>query len=540
MKIIKCCTGKFLIVVLPMVLAACGGGNSNTGTQDAATDPQAYRAVPLSGSWPPPVTTSPGTACSTAITGTHQTYNVGPGRTYTELTEVPWLNLQAGDVVNIYYRSTPYRTKFGLRAQGTAAAPVVINGVTDVNCNRPEISGNAAITASDARAAGYGADIQNFALIAIHRAPTDAWDTHTPKYITIQNLRLTGAKVGNPFTNNAGTSGAYDNFAAAIYAVRVHNLTVENCDITSNGVGIFTNTKGSSADDYSANVIIRRNRIYLNGNVGRQTEHNLYVQARRALYEGNFIGQAYGGSSLKDRSSGTVIRYNKILASARALDLVESEEEYFSNVKTDPLYNHAWVYGNIIVNDYQAPAGFAVNMVHWGYDNSFANARKGNLFFYANTLVNNVPQSTFWYVSPFQIGQDGVADPATTIEVASNVFWQQSNSEWRFLSHGVGVLAFKGTNYVPSVWYPTNPSYTADVRTTGATLTTGNNPLLDASFMPQASSPTLDHGGVGPSMTPSGINAANLLVTHQYAEGRGMALRPTQGMAADLGAQERF
>lgn len=524
--------------LLPFVLSACGGGTPPTSEVNDTAEPEAYRQTPPSNAWPPAPQSSPVNNCSTAKTGINRTFHVGPGRTYTELTDVPWLSLQAGDVVNIHYRATPYRTKFGLRAQGTATAPVLINGVTDAQCNRPEISGNNALTATDARNAGYGNDIQPYSLISIYRGPTDAWDSYTPKYITIQNLKLTGAKAGNSYTNNAGSSSTYDNFAAAIYAVRVHNLIVENCEITSNGIGVFTNTKGSSAEDYSANVIIRRNRIHLNGNIGRQTEHNLYVQARRVLYEGNYIGQAYGGSSLKDRSSGTVIRYNKILASARALDLVESEEEYFSNVKQDPLYPYAWVYGNVIINDSQAPAGFAVNMIHWGFDNSQANARTGTLFFYANTLINKVPQSTFWYVSPFQIGQDGQAAASTTIESGSNIFWQQSNSEWRFLSANAGVLSFKGKNYVPTDWYPTNPYDTADVRTTGATLIAGTNPMLDANHYPQATSPVLDQGGTGPTFTPAGAYAPHLSITHQYQEGIGLITRINKGIAADLGALE--
>lgn len=530
--------GNITLGLLPFVFTACGGGTPDSPALNDTAEPEAYRQTPPSNAWPPAAQISPANNCSTAKTGSNRTFHVGPGRTYTELTDVPWLSLQAGDVVNIYYRSTPYRTKFGLRAQGSAAAPVLINGVTDAQCNRPEVSGANAITATDARTAGYGHDIQPYSLISIYRGPTDAWDSYTPKHITIQNLKLTGAKAGNSYTNNAGSTSTYDNFAAAIYAVRVHNLTVENCEITSNGIGVFTNTKGSSADDYSANVIIRRNRIHLNGNIGRQTEHNLYIQARRVLYEGNFIGQAYGGSSLKDRSSGTVIRYNKILASARALDLVESEEEYFSNVKQDPLYPYAWVYGNVIINDAQAPAGFAVNMIHWGFDNSQSNARAGTLFFYANTLINKVPQSTFWYVSPFQIGQDGQAAASTTIEAASNIFWQQSNSEWRFLSANAGVLAFKGKNYVPTDWYPTNPYATADVRTAGATLISGNNPMLDANHYPQTAAPVLDLGGTGPTFTPTGAYAPHLSVTHQYQDGIGTVTRINKGIAADLGALE--
>ena len=489
---------------LALALSACGGGDEP---------------------WPPAPLVSPETACSQALKGAHATYDVGPGRAITELTDVPWLSLQAGDVVNIFYRVDPYRTKIGLRAQGTAQAPVIINGVTDASCNRPVISGEQAVTAADSRKAGFGKEIQSSGLIQIYRSPTDPYDTFTPQYITIQNLKLTGAKAGKSYQNLTGAAATYDYFSAAIYAVRVHNLTVENCEITGNGLGVFTNTKGDTVDGFSANVIIRRNRIYDNGNAGRQTEHNLYIQARHALYEGNYIGQAIGGSSIKDRSSGTVIRYNKILASARALDLVETEEENSSNVESDPLYPYAWVYGNIIINDSQLPNGFAVNMTHWGFDNNLAKSRSGTLFFYQNTVINRVSQSAFWYVVPFQIGTDGQAPSSIKIESASNIFWQQSNSEWRFLSN-VGTLQFIGSNYVPTNWWSTVPGQTADVRTSGANLIVGLNAKLDDNFVPLADSPVLDQALLGPSMTPAGADAPNLRVMHQYKEGVGIALRP--------------
>lgn len=474
------------------------------------------------------------------MTGSHATYNVGPGKTYTELTNVPWLSLQAGDVVNVYYRTEPYRTKIGLRAKGTADAPVVINGVTDSNCQRPVISAENAVTAADARAAGFGNDIQGVGLIQIFKGPNDSLETFTPTYITIQNLKLTGARNGVAFQNNAGTNATYGMFSAAIYAVRVHNLTVENCEITGNGLGVFTNTKGDAAGGYSANVIIRRNRIYDNGYTTDDHEHNLYIQARRALYEGNFIGQAFAGSAIKDRSSGTVIRYNKILASARAIDLVETEEEYYSNVQADPLYNHAWVYGNIIINDGQAPGGSAVNIVHWGFDNNLAKSRAGTLFFYQNTLVNRVAQSKFWYTVPFQLGRDGQAPTGIKVEAASNIFWNAGGNEWRFLSN-VGTLQFMGSNYVPTNWYATVPGQSADVRTSGATLITGLDPKLDANYQPLATSPVLGQMILSASTTPAGATAANLQVAHQYKEGVGIAALPAKltGSNGAIGALQR-
>lgn len=79
--------------------------------------------------------------CSGPLQGSGQTIHVGPGLAHAELTGVPWLSLQAGDVVNIHFCEQPYRTKIGLPAQGRAGKPVIINGVSDSNCRLPEISG---------------------------------------------------------------------------------------------------------------------------------------------------------------------------------------------------------------------------------------------------------------------------------------------------------------------------------------------------------------------------------------------------------------
>ncbi|WP_161784226.1 right-handed parallel beta-helix repeat-containing protein [Aquabacterium sp. NJ1] len=474
--------------------------------------------------WPPPAQTSPPDHCSPRLIGRHATYDVGPGQALTELTDVPWLALQAGDVVNIHYRPAPYRTKFGLRAQGTADAPVIINGVTSNTCARPVISGEQAVTARDARMADFNRSPEGAGLILIHRPPEGASETFTPRHIIIQNLKLTGVRGGKGFFNEAGKVQNYANFSAAIYALRVHNLTVQNCEITGNSMGIFVDTKGDAPDEYSANIIIRGNLIYYNGNPGSYYEHNLYIQARRALYEGNFIGQAYGGGPLKDRSSGTVIRYNKILARGHAMDLVESEEDV-KILRVDPLYPYAWVYGNIIINDSQAPAGMAVNMVHWGFDNAVERGRNGVLFFYHNTVVSRIEPQAFPYVVAFQIGRDGLAPQGATVEAAANVFWQQSDNEWRFLSQA-GTLKFVGTNYVPPIWYPSKPGSPADVQKKAAIMLAGSNPKLDANGLPLPGSPVLNQPDAGPSFTPPGAIAENLRVEHQYKTGVGIVPRP--------------
>src|SRR5688572_12587881 len=76
------------------------------------------------------------------------TFEVGPGRAYTSIGAVPWESLQAGDTVRIHWRATPYREKWVIARQGTAALPIVVQGVAGSNGALPVISGDGATTRS--------------------------------------------------------------------------------------------------------------------------------------------------------------------------------------------------------------------------------------------------------------------------------------------------------------------------------------------------------------------------------------------------------
>jgi hypothetical protein len=412
-------------------------------------------------------------ACSSALTGTHATYNVGPGKTYAELTDVPWLALQAGDVVNIHYRATPYRTYVALKAQGTAANPVIINGVTDsptAPCNRPEISGSGAVYAADRT--GYDNTGQfgtrNGEVFLIWWGQ-GGW-ANIPRYITIQNLKITG-----------GTS-------AGINAITVEDLLVQNCEIAANdGWGIFVNTKNDDAngEETSKRIIVRSNSLHGNGVVGSYLYHNLYIQARRALYEGNFIGQLLPGaigSSLKDRSSGTVIRYNTIVAAARAIDLVETEGGHGTagnpyQVDTDPLYPHAWVYGNLIINDASQPGGNSIRLVHWGYDNTFERARTGTLYFFNNTVLSNDTSGTIAMFDQQSNNDD--RDPGNTVEVQNNILWQSGGARL-LMGRNLGRVRFVGANWVSSGWGAGESPNTVQIE--GTPTLTGATPQINCSI----------------------------------------------------------
>lgn len=453
----------------------------------------------------PPGTIPAATACSSPLTGTHATYNVGGGaNAYADLHTVPWLSLQAGDVVNIYYRTEPYRTRVALRAQGSASQPVVINGVTDANCNRPVISGTGATNAAD-QASGYHSGSDGLGNILIF------WGSghyaQKPRFITIQNLAITG-----------GTTG--------IYAVTVDDLVVQNTQISDvNGWGVFVNSKNGTDVETSYRVTIRNNRIFNNGVSGSWLYHNLYIQAYRALYEGNYIGQlrvGAQGSSLKDRSSGTIIRYNHIVAALRALDLVETEDN-MSIVGADPQYPNAWVYGNLIVNDHTLPASASTSLIHWGYDNTPANARRGTLYFYNNTVVS-VNSSDNWFALFDQESSNSSTDPHNTVELRNNIIWHTGTAQMK-MAEKLGTLNFLGTNWISSGWGngdPWNPNGVM-VNVLG-TLIEGSTPGLNASYRPVSGSAAI--GRAGSSPTP---------VTYEFKTPVGVQTRAT---AADLGAFE--
>ena len=479
-------------------------GTTTLPTTTAALAPAMSSDV----NWPPAYSGAVYTTngCSSALRGSNRTFDVGPDKTYKELTDVPWLSLTAGDVVNIYHRDTPYKTWFGLRAIGTPAAPVTINGVTNASCVRPIISGDGAVPATDAKAANFGSDIQGSGLIIIHRSPSDALASHKAAYIAIKNLTFNNARRGYSFKNYAGSTVAYPTFSAGIYAVRVDRLLVENSEFVNNGVGIFTNSRGANSVDFSSYITIRGNKFDLNGYDDSYYEHGLYVQGRRVLYEGNYIGQARAGSSLKDRSSAPVVRYNFIKASARALDLVETEEDVYQsgirNLRDDPLYDYAWVYGNTIVNDYSSANGSSIRLVHWGHDNDLSKSHQGKLYFFNNTVVHRGYNSSAWYVSLFQMGSNwGEMTSASTfgIDAWDNVFTNEGNAqgtvEWRAV-WDLGTLNFKGTNFLPTNWRTKTSGTTATVNTTGSTVLTGAASVLDATtFVPVSGAAVLNRGG---------------------------------------------
>ena len=272
------------------------------------------------------------------------TYEVGPGKPYANVGDVPLEALSAGDTLLIYYRATPYKEKFVIAAVGTPSAPVTIRGVLGPNGERPILDGNGATTRAQLN---YPSRVRGVVKIGASVVPFADGTSVMPQWIVIENLEIRGAHNPNTFTGPTGATETYTAPASAIYVEFGENITVRNCDMNNNGNGFFVFSSDTIA---SRNILVEGNYIHDNGNVGSNFKHNVYVEAIGITFQYNHLGALLpgaGGNNLKDRSAGLVVRYNWIEHSNRQLDLVHGEDSVL--VRTDPRYRTTHVYGNVII-----------------------------------------------------------------------------------------------------------------------------------------------------------------------------------------------
>jgi len=305
-------------------------------------------------------------------------YHVGPGQAYTDLGDVPWITLTAGDTVSIHWRSTPYAEKIFLRAQGTETDPVVIRGVPNVD-----------------------------------------------------------------------------------------DLIVRHCKIHDNAQAIFTNSNGATEGEISRNTLIEYNEIWGNGNADSDgTEHNIYIQSAGTIIQYNYFGSPRAGSvgaNIKDRSSGTIIRYNWIEGAARILDLVETEDAA-PIIMNEPDYHDVYVYGNIITN-YLTSDPFGSNLIHYGFDNSPVEAKRGTLYFYNNTVYIEGDEDDWWNIRLFDVPDD--QDPTTTegtVALYNNIIHKSGTTHLQMMRDG-GTIEYNANNWIVSGYEDLGYGATATVIT---------------------------------------------------------------------------
>ncbi len=468
-------------------------------------------------------------------------YSVGPGQPYEELGSLPWMTLAPGDTVRIHWRSKPYASKIFLRVSGTPENPIVIRGIPNENGDLPVLSGENATT--DPQFIGYFSRqwTEDLGLFLIHRntrvPPVDE-ESYKPKHIIFEYLEITGVKPSNTFIDQDGKTRNYNRFSSAIHALEVENLTIRYCKIHDNAQGIFTNTNDGGEGYISRNILIEYNEIWGNGNADDNgIEHNIYTQAAGTIIQFNRMGSLRPGSrgaNIKDRSSGTIIRYNWIEGSARLLDLVETEGGW-RIILNEPNYHDVYVYGNIFVND-MTNDPFGVNMIHFGFDNDPELAKRGTLYFYHNTIFIKGDKENFWYVKVFDVTDDN--DPATTegrVNLYNNIVHKEGTTQLTLMRDG-GTLYFYANNWLYEDYDELGYGATAEINYIVNPILGSDPGFTDASagdFTLTRSSPAVDRSHSLPAHIVS-----NYPLTKEYVKHADSKDRTLSGTAFDLGALE--
>ena len=323
-------------------------------------------------------------------------YEVGPAADYAAIGDVPWESLEPGDRVLIHWRAEPYREKWVICRSGTESAPIVVSGVLGPEGQYPVIDGQNAVTRPQLNFWGEARGV-----IKIGGANTP--EAASPQYVVVENLAIRNGRPPFTFSGRRGVTAYRDN-CAAIYVETGAHVTVRNCVLHDSANGLLVSHAASE-------VLVEHCEIRGNGMPDSMYQHNVYTEANGIVFQFNRLGQlrtGANGNNLKDRSAGTVVRYNWIHGGSRLLDLVDSS---YKHIYGDPTYRETFVYGNVLIKDGRA----ANNQIcHYGGDSTrLGKYRNGTLYFVNNTVISRRPGNT----TVFRL-----STPADSSDCRNNIF----------------------------------------------------------------------------------------------------------------------
>ncbi|MFW5739258.1 MAG: hypothetical protein ACOC1F_02710 [Myxococcota bacterium] len=496
------------------------GADAGTGTEPApGTTPE-----PGGGTEPPPGT---GSAAPQEVdcthTGSGNLYEVGEGQPLASLGEVPWNALGPGDMVRVHWRAEPYREKILLSTRGEPGNPIRLCGVAGPDGELPVLDGHGATTSAHQDWIPW-VQMQDLGLVLVVRDDNTGYYSR-PGHIAIEGFHLQGAKQDVPYTAADGSARAYGAGAACVYIAHGDHITVRGSVLTDCSNGFFVLSKSEIEETLSREILFETNSIHGNGNVDDWLRHNAYIQALGVVVQYNYFGRPRPGSlgaNLKDRSSGTVVRYNWFEGGARILDLVDAQDHAQEAVQ-DPRYRETFVYGNVLVS---GPSD-AKHLVHYGGDTGGFehNFRKGTLYFHYNTVLMEGDVNSQWLKTLFD-----ASTPDETVDMRNNVV-QMTGTSQLVLMRTSGHLSV-GTNWISSGWQEGTTEFDGSV--SGAeNFLEGSNPMLDPQTKrPIDGSPLLDRAS---ALAPAALDHG---ATMEYCPVATGVARTAHGSAMDLGAFE--
>ncbi|MCX7098438.1 MAG: hypothetical protein NTV43_11115 [Methylococcales bacterium] len=473
-------------------------------TPDPSTSPSTTPAPGYVSDLSAPVPNSPAPkAVDCSPSATAATLEVGTGLPYPTLSDVDWNNLQPGDVVRVHWRAEPYADKILLSASGTVAEPIKLCGVPggpNVGDKLlPTITGENASTRPDLafqndNPRSYNAEgvfvLEPLGLITIQHKD---WGVK-PSNIIIEGLHLTGTNQFTTFTGANGNTAHHDGFAACIRLQKGDNITIRGNEIENCGHAVFANSRDYESQT-SRNLLIESNYVHGNGAVDvpgaathSESVHAMYIQTIGMTAQFNYFGPNRDGSiggMFKDRSVGSVVRYNWFSQGARILDFVEPQsydtsfmpaawDAYVAAysaadmpprsevVKAYKQFQKTYVYGNFISNNLNIGQG-AYAPIHFGGDEGGDNnlrVRQGKLYFFNNTVSTHADSKPFQRTTIFDMGYGSLlTTPTTKIEAFNNIFLLQSKDansprpDYYLARHDFENINL-GKNWISGDWQP--------------------------------------------------------------------------------------
>jgi hypothetical protein len=409
---------------------------------------------------------------------------------------------------------------------------------------RPVIDGHGAVSRS-ALAPHYAntqpiSDIHQGRSIIVIKNKAGTY-TGTPAHIQIDGLTITRAHPQYTFTDAGGALKNYIGFGAAIWIDRGHHITIADNEISDSQMAVFSKSTDDGDFAVTRDIRIAGNTFWGHGIVGDVHMHTTYTQSVGLVIEFNRYGalrSGASGNSIKDRSAGTVVRYNRIEDGAHAIDLVEAED-FPVTALAEPSYRQTFVHGNLI----SKPAGNG-SVIHYGGDHYGSTAgagwgeplfRQGTLYFFDNT------------VHARGTGDARIFQLATTLETAevwNNIFLFDATVNNRNLRQTTdlngsawtpGGIVNLGVNWASTGWQDSDIYHPVPGQLNGtANLISGSSSPLDPlSYLPLAGSAVVDAGVAGP------VAASGHATVHQIDASGVASPRSVRGAAGDLGALER-
>ena len=342
-------------------------------------------------------------------------------------------------------------------------------------------------------------------------------DQGPASHIIVENLDITGAHPNNHFLGEKGLT-RYSPTASAIYVESGSHITIRNCILRDSANGFFSAFE-------TENLLVEGCDIHSNGMKNSYYQHNSYSAGRGVTFQFNHFGplaDGAGGSALKDRSAGLIVRYNWIDGGNRQLDLVEAEDS--ETLVRDPRYGRTFVYGNTLV---ERPDDGNNQIVHYGGDTGNESIyRKGVLYFFNNTVISHRTGSTVL----MKLSSSG-----ESAQVLNNILMTTAKGNRLALLEQYGI-ATVANNWIKTGAIDSHEGGDYYGRVIRKDNIEGESPgivnLADEDFRPTAGSPLIDA-----SAPVTFAGDVTLPVDWEFAKPRGARQRP-QDSQLDIGAFE--